>query len=81
MKGSALCYIRMRDGSTGYKGVLVETCVSWAVGQKRIKELQAENPNAHFYFAKALSAREKARRADAARNQTREGLQPKEHKG
>jgi hypothetical protein len=79
MKLPALCHIRMRDYSTGYKGRLVETCPSWEVGQKRIKELQAENPDAHFYFAKALSTREKARRANAARNQRTEGRKTRKH--
>ena len=79
MKGPAPCHIRMRDGSTGYKGVLVETCRTWDIGQKRIKELQAENPNALYYFAKALSAREKARRADAARNHATGRRKTREH--
>lgn len=79
MKGPAPCYIRMRDDSTGYKGVLVETCRTWDIGQKRIKELQAENPNALYYFSKALSAREKARRADAARNQATRRRKTRKH--
>ena len=69
----------MQDDSTVYKGLLVETSRTWYIGQKRIKELQAENPNALYYFAKALSAREKARRADAARSEAAERRETREH--
>lgn len=73
------CFIKMRDESTGFRGLLVEECETWSAAYDKVKELQTLNPLAYYYLARPITSYAKDRRKHVASLQTAAKSQSEEH--